>query len=49
VDYQQRLSRGLELIKWWLLALPQYLIVAIFAGAGSSAGTQRGGSPAAET
>ena len=32
VAYPQSLSRGLVLVKWWLLALPQYLIVAIFAG-----------------
>jgi hypothetical protein len=32
VPYPDRLSRGLVLIKWWLLALPQYVIVAIFAG-----------------
>lgn len=32
VDYPQQLSRGLVLVKWRLLALPQYLIVAIFAG-----------------
>ena len=32
VSYPGRLSRGLVLIKWWLLALPQYLIVAIFVG-----------------
>jgi hypothetical protein len=25
-------SRGLVLVKWWLLALPHYLIVAVFAG-----------------
>ena len=32
VDYPQQLSRGLVLVKWWLLALPQLLIVAVFAG-----------------
>src|SRR4051794_4223316 len=32
VAYPQHLSRGLVLVKWWLLALPQYLVVAIFAG-----------------
>jgi len=32
VDYPQRLSRGLVLVKWWLLAIPHYLVVAVFAG-----------------
>jgi hypothetical protein len=32
VEYPQELSRGLVLVKWWLLALPHYLIVAVFAG-----------------
>lgn len=32
IDYPQRLSRGLVFVKWWLLAIPQYLIVGVFAG-----------------
>jgi uncharacterized protein DUF4389 len=32
VAYPESLSRGLVLVKWWLLALPHYLIVAVFAG-----------------
>jgi len=34
VDYPQRLHRGLVLIKWWLLAIPHYLIVAAFFSGG---------------
>ncbi len=34
VDHPERLHRGLVLIKWWLLAIPHYLILlAFFAGA----------------
>jgi hypothetical protein len=32
VDYPERLSNGLVLVKWWLLAIPQLLIVAAFSG-----------------
>lgn len=32
LEYPQELSRGLVLVKWWLLALPHYLIVSVFAG-----------------
>jgi Domain of unknown function (DUF4389) len=32
VDYPEHLSRGLVLVKWWLLAIPHYLVVAFFAG-----------------
>jgi hypothetical protein len=32
VEYPVHLSRGLVLVKWWFLALPHYLVVAIFAG-----------------
>ena len=29
---RSELSRGLALVKWWLLALPHYLVVGVFAG-----------------
>ncbi|MEZ5095628.1 MAG: DUF4389 domain-containing protein [Nocardioides sp.] len=32
VDYPDHLSRGLVLVKWWLLAIPHYLLVALFTG-----------------
>ncbi|PFG43745.1 uncharacterized protein DUF4389 [Isoptericola jiangsuensis] len=31
-----RLSRGLVLVKWWLLALPHYAVVTLFLGASGS-------------
>jgi hypothetical protein len=46
VPYPERLSRGLVLIKWWLLALPHYLVLSILVGGGlwaSSRPTTDGG------
>jgi hypothetical protein len=34
IPYPERLSRGLALVKWWLLALPHYLVVGLFVGGG---------------
>ena len=45
VDYPERLSRGLVLVKWWLLAIPHYVIVALLAGGAAYgvAGADEGG------
>jgi hypothetical protein len=34
VAYPQRLSRGLVLVKWWLLVLPHYIALSLFTGGG---------------
>ena len=38
VEYPERLSRGLALIKWWLLAIPHYLVVSLLQGGGGGLG-----------
>ena len=35
IAYPEHLSRGLVLVKWWLLALPHYLVIAFFMGGGT--------------
>jgi hypothetical protein len=35
VDYPEQLSRGLVLVKWWLLAIPHYIVVGVFVGGGA--------------
>jgi len=32
VAYPEKLSQGLALIKWWLLAIPHYIVVSLFQG-----------------
>jgi hypothetical protein len=34
VEYPHQLSRSLALVKWWLLAIPHYLIIALFLDTG---------------
>ena len=38
----ERLSRGLVLVKWWLLAIPHYLVLSVFVGGGIWLGTRAG-------
>src|SRR5688572_30610537 len=35
VEYPGKLSRGLVLVKWWLLAIPHYFVIALFLGSGA--------------
>ncbi len=44
VEYPEQLSRGLVLVKWWLLALPHYIVVAVIAGGGFAWQTDGGAS-----
>lgn len=32
IEYPEKLSRGLLLVKWWLLAIPHYIVVAFLQG-----------------
>jgi hypothetical protein len=34
VEYVEPMSRGLALVKWWLLAIPHYIITSLFQGGG---------------
>jgi hypothetical protein len=43
VEYPESLSRGLVLVKWWLLALPHYLVVAVFTGGAWASWSGAGG------
>jgi hypothetical protein len=38
IPYPEKLSRGLVLVKWWLLAIPHYIVTAFFMGGGGSEG-----------
>jgi Domain of unknown function (DUF4389) len=40
VEYPEALSRGLVLVKWWLLAIPHYVVVGIFLGGGGYAASR---------
>jgi hypothetical protein len=34
IEYPGELSRGLVLVKWWLLAIPHYIVLCVFLGGG---------------
>src|SRR4249919_3687682 len=43
IDYPERLSRGLVLVKWWLLAIPHYIVLGILLGGAGYAAQENGG------
>ena len=47
IAYPEQLSRGLVLVKWWLLAIPQYIVVALLVGGGGYAARRAPGGPRA--
>jgi hypothetical protein len=40
VAYPEQLSRGLVLVKWWLLVIPHYILLGLFLGSGGYAASQ---------
>ncbi|OGN88043.1 MAG: DUF4389 domain-containing protein [Chloroflexi bacterium RBG_13_46_14] len=34
IEYPEKLSKGLVLVKWWLLAIPHYIVLSLFQGGG---------------
>jgi hypothetical protein len=40
IEYPEKLSPGLALVKWWLLAIPHYIVISFFQG---GAGPRNGG------
>lgn len=43
IEYPRGLSRGLVLVKWWLLAIPHYIIVGVFTAGAGPGGRLAGG------
>ena len=38
IQYPEKLSRRLVLVKWWLLAIPHYIVIGVFMGGGQGGG-----------
>jgi len=45
VEYPEKLSRGLVLVKWWLLAIPHYIVTMLFQGGGGGHSRSAGLTP----
>ncbi len=43
IAYPERLSRGLVLVKWWLLAIPHYMVIGFFLSGAHVGGWWSGG------